>query len=196
MCVTLMIKPSTEDQRKIHAEVNQLINGVSLLNIAAIAATGTMLSVGGNFPKEASAQIGASVSLILILACILFIGFGHFKTIRFLTSYLIYTEASNWERHFLDYYKKFGKPKFLYSETRAWLFFVLGLIAAITPVYRIGVQPLECYGSKIWIFLFISCASYFIFLVRFGFQSDKVLDQAFDIEKWAALFENKKPMDS
>ena len=208
-------KPTIEDQRKIHAEVNQLINSVSLLNIAAIAITGTVLSSvfsksGSLDPLRAVATAGsqsqifapstyaplASLALLAILGTILAVGFGYFKTIRFLTSYLIYTKSSVWESHFFSYYKNYGKPRFLYSETRAWLFLILGIIAYSAPWFVFGALDLKSWMSlPFWWPLTCAFVIYIISVFFIGFKTDLILNQDLDILRWKELF-NGEDLDA
>lgn len=142
-------KPSPEDQRKIHSEINQIVNQRFLITTAAI----TVLGVVGAWliPKTApssSSPLGGFIFfgsvLLLIILFALFL-YSHFLRgmLRTLTSYLIVTKTSQWESAWSEYRKT---KYFGYTDAQTTVFIFLGLIASAYPfmlalIYSLSLEP-------------------------------------------------------
>lgn len=136
-------KPNDEDLRKLHQEVNQIVQQRFLLTTVAIGVFGAMMAWA--FPKG-DPKPDTLVPLLTYLVCIslLFVLATLFSLhlclklfLRVLTTYLAETSASVWEIHWAAWRKK-GKKYMGYSKPQTVVFLALGLLALLYPVF-IGV---------------------------------------------------------
>jgi len=127
---------SPEDQRKLHAEINQIINQRFLLTTLAVTVFGIIAA--WLLPKERP-QPGTSVGLFtyagsILLITLLFVLFFFLHRLRAmsktLAAYLVVTKQSRWEQDWAEYRKK---GYFGYTEVQAIVFPVLGGLAAAIP---------------------------------------------------------------
>jgi hypothetical protein len=207
-------RPTSEDQRKIHAEVNQLLNMVWLTNIAAIALTGTILAavIGKSLSSHLTASqlattsvahvghgqlenftyiTAASILLLFILLAVVVIGNESLKTIRFLTSYLVYTRVSPWEAHFIAACNKDRTSAFLYSRTRARLFIALGTIVFLMPSYYAQtLNPSVLIEVSLWSVL---AGSFFFYLLALAKIKPNIENEhGVALGKWSSVFGEHK----
>lgn len=182
-------KPNTTDLSKIHAEVNLLIQQRFLLMSLAITLFGVVstwsiskdpLAPGsplGSFPFIASL-------LILILLFVLYL-VNHFllERIRTLTTYLVVTETSSWEKDFERFraWKYFG-----YTKSQSLVFIVLGTISTLFPFLLAFIQDLKIeMVTSGWILL---CCGILYVIFVFGMGFLKWFDNEEDIKrKWKTL---------
>jgi len=134
-------QPTAEDQRKIHAEVNQLVNQIFLLTTLAI----TVFGVGASwiFPKEIPnkgvfanpALLGGAILLILQLA-LYFLHHYLAIIIRTLTTYLI----AEWEVA----WSLFRKEKyFMYTHCQTIVFIIINILSFFYPIAVICIYSLK-----------------------------------------------------
>ena len=130
--------PNPEDQRKLHAEINQIINQRFLLTTLAVTVFGIIAA--WLLPKERP-QPGASVGLFtyagsILLMTLLFVLFFFLHRLRAmsktLAAYLILTKQSIWEEEWKKYRKD---PYFGYTELQAVVFLILGVLAVAIPFF-------------------------------------------------------------
>jgi hypothetical protein len=145
-----LLRPKPEDIKKLHSEVNQIVNQRLILTTLAVTVFGVMIA--WLIPKEPPAsggQVGAFVYLgSVLLVAILFALFllSHHLTcmLRLFTTYLVLTNASNWEKDWASYRKEF---RYLgYTKPQSIVFLFLGPLAAVFPLllsaaYQLTLEP-------------------------------------------------------
>jgi hypothetical protein len=126
--------PSPEDQRKLHAEVNQINNQRFLLTTLALTISGVALN--WILPKQTPpAAIGAfefSVATLLSLTVVALFLFSQFLrgNLRIYTTYLAETSTSAWEADFADF-RRSGHLWFGFSELP--LFMCIIALSTLAP---------------------------------------------------------------
>lgn len=143
--------PNEEDVRKLHAEVNQILNQRFLLTTAGVTLFGVLAAwilprgdVGGGEPAGAFMFLGA-----LILETLLFVLFlvNHLlkEQMRILASYLAETGASQWEHDWTRY----RRSRYVgYTKPQAFVFLTLEILATLLPFgvamsYGLTIAPRE-----------------------------------------------------
>lgn len=119
-----------EDLRKLHAEINQLLNHQFLITTTAIALFGAFVALLA--PKNLG-DIQDPRFLVLATGCILASLAGLYswnkrivRIISDLSAYLIVTRASLWEYHYRQ-----ARPKQHTGSLQRSIFFVVGLMAIL-----------------------------------------------------------------
>lgn len=143
-------KPNQEDQRKIHAEINQIINQRFLLITIAITvfgfATTWMLPEkipNKNDPIGGLACTGAIIFSI-ILFVLYFVSHNLKNTQRIFSTYLLVTKASGWEQD----WKEFREEKyFAYRKPQTIVFLILNAVITAFPfilafIYSLKFEPI------------------------------------------------------
>lgn len=191
------LQPSVEDQRKLHAEINQLANQTILLNVSAIAISGAMSVAALSRNIDPKIQFPeaiplASIATLVILFSLFYAGFTYFKTIRFIASYLIYTRTSIWEQHYNECHKEFGRPHFLYSESRAIIFMVLGGFTFGTPWLLHPSPHLSVCEMPYGQLLITTFAAYSFGVILLGFFTNLHHSQESNQQHWQRFFGETK----
>jgi len=143
--------PDTEDRRKIHLEVNQLVN--QRLLITSLAVTVFAAITAWLIPKSSPApgsDLGAfvyiaSILLVVALFALFFLMHIFTRMLRIFTTYLIVTDASGWEKDWVTYRSKF--PYLGYTKPLAGMFILLGIAATLFPLllrlaYPVTLRPI------------------------------------------------------
>jgi hypothetical protein len=146
-----LLGPDDHDKRKIHSEVNQIVN--QRLAITTLAITVSIAVVAWLVPKTtppAGSEIGsfvfiASTLLTLVLLALFFLMHLLSQMLRIFTSYLEVTGKSQWEQDWSKYrdtYSYFG-----YTRSQSIIFLLLGFISAGFPyllclAYNAKIEPL------------------------------------------------------
>lgn len=183
-----LIEPTPEDIRKIHAEINQIVHQRFLVTTSAITILGVVLS--WLHPKEmghCATSLGGFIyfvsTLLLVLLFSLFLYSNHLRRmLRVLTSYLIVTEKSNWERD----WQKYRKNKYSsYSSAQTIIFNLLGIAVSIYPIliaviFSLNYEPCVGFLSHIVVSVFYFVA---IFLVNLYSNED------FELKRWRDIKE-------
>jgi hypothetical protein len=140
-------KPTVEDQRKLHAEVTQIMQQRFALTTTAVAAFGVMLAWA--LPRVDSASpakdsplkdlplmvYGVSIALVLVLAVIYFLHSRLRHYARLLTVYLAKSDSSVWEKQWREFRNpKFNRKYVGYTVPQTWVFRVLGFLATLYPL--------------------------------------------------------------
>jgi hypothetical protein len=129
-------KPSSEDVRKIHAEINQLLNQRFLLTTAGITVFGVMTAwLLPKSPPQAGDPVGSFIfTVALILSVLLFTLYllSHFLrgVQRVCSTYLIETNMSGWEHDWEQYRRE---PYWAYSKPQTILFLLLNVLSTGFP---------------------------------------------------------------
>ena len=141
-----LAKPEVEDLRKIHAEVNQIVNQRFLLVTLAITVFGAITT--WIIPKQtpmAGESIGgfafvASSLLSLTLFLLFFFSHRLKMFLRVLTSYLAEVGGSQWEIAWREYRKE---PHSAYTDIHTGLFMALTFFALVAPFVMAYTFELE-----------------------------------------------------
>jgi hypothetical protein len=165
--------PGAEDVRKLHGEINQLVNQRYLVTSLAITVFGviTAWQIPRQTPREGE-PVGsfafAGSTLLLVLLFLLY-AFSHQLEgrLRAYTSYLHVTGTSGWEKDWARYRKE-CRP-FAYTQSQAVVFAVLGLIAAAFPIvfartYGLRLEPASGLRILLW-----TVAVYEVLVLAWGF---------------------------
>lgn len=133
-------KPNEEDLRKLHQEVNQIVQQRFFLTTVAIGVFGAIMAWA--FPR-APLPTGSTVPVLTYMVCIsLFVVLATLFALhlclklflRVLTSYLSETSGSVWEIHWAKWRRK-GNKYIGYSRPQTVVFVGLGLLTLCYPVF-------------------------------------------------------------
>ena len=167
-----MNKPTAEDIRKIHAEVNQLLNQRFLLTTLSTTIFGVALSwlIPKETPLANSNLSNLSFALSLILSVVLFSLYllHHFlRGMQILcTSYLATTNSSTWEKHWNTFRKK---PYYGYTKPQTVIFLILNAISTVFP-YMLALAYSQKIESFILAFLSLAIGTVVeVMIYRMGF---------------------------
>ena len=133
----MLKKPTIEDQRKLHAEVNQLVHQRFQLTTLAITVFGVIGAwLLPRTPPQPGDPVGpftfaGSILLLVLLFVIFLYGRLHMCMLRVISTYLIVTEASTWEQDWLDYRHNFVYLG--YTRPQSIIFATLGILAIFFP---------------------------------------------------------------
>jgi hypothetical protein len=186
-------KPKLEDIRKIHAEINQLVNQRFVLTTLAVTVFGLISTWG--IPKEpltSGTDLGWFRYMVAILTLVVLFGLYFLMhrlmgMLRILSTYLVATDSSNWEKDWALYRTR---PYFAYTKAQAYTFVLLGILAAALPflvsfAYHLTLKP--CAGLAVTVGLAIL---YQIAIIGMAFY--KWLDpESAALERWETLDEEK-----
>ncbi len=182
--------PSMEDQRKLHAEINQISHQRFLISTTALTLFG--LVIAWMLPKEPPAPsqgVGNfEYSMSALLSWLLFGLFilSHMlrRVLQVCSLYLIETGASRWEVDFAGFRRRAGYAG--YTKPQAALFMVLNLLAVAFPfLLAVAYSEKIEFGSA----MEISMALGVIPLVLTGFMGfGRLFEPDVKIaERWKAL---------
>jgi len=186
-------KPNDEDKRKLHNEINQIVNQRFLLSTLAVTIFAVIVAWIMREPSTTSCELGwfryfASIVLLIVLFGLFCLMHRLRAMLRIISSYLIETKSSGWE---IDWKKYREKPYNSYTKAQTLLFLVLGILAISVPftiafAYHLSLAP---YSGAI-VFGLIGVA-YIIFLCEMGFG--KWFDSEANAERrWQELNKIKK----
>jgi hypothetical protein len=133
-------KPNQEDLRKLHQEVNQILNQRFLLTTVAIGVFGAMMAWA--FPRGPVDHCSpvpvltylVCISLLVVLSTLLALHFFLKQFLRVLTAYLTETSESIWEIHWAKW-RDDGKWYVGYSRPQTAVFAGLGLLGLLFPFF-------------------------------------------------------------
>lgn len=133
----LLIGPNSDDLKKIHAEVNQLVNQRFVLTTLAITVFSvvTALLIPKGTPQAGAPVGGLTFLLCTILSMVLFSLFllSHLLKgmLRVFTTYLDVTGSSDWEKD----WAKFRRTSYLgYTRPQSLVFLILNFFATVYPL--------------------------------------------------------------
>lgn len=129
----------SEDVRKLHAEVNQIINQRYLLTTLAVTIFGgvTVWLIPRQGP--ATAGSGTDAGTLYLIGPLLLILLGLFYTVshtlkvpmRTITTYLEVFKLSDWEKH----WKKYREDGYIaYTSIQTWFFLALGFLVMVVSL--------------------------------------------------------------
>lgn len=127
-----------EDVRKIHAEINQIVNQRFLLTTLAVTLFGTVAALTtprGGIPSE---HVGFTFTFSYVTSMLLFVMFALLfvsslnlrNYLRVLSTYLDEAGLSQWER---DWAKFRSGGYSAYTTTQTFFFLTLGMVATAYP---------------------------------------------------------------
>ena len=169
----------TEDVRKLHAEVTQIVNQRIL--IASLATTIVGGVIASTLPKDisagASVQLApyiASIALFAVLFSLALLSHILRRQLRIISTCLEVIYESAWESHWSSYRDEFNYPG--YTKPLAWYFLALGLVSLFYPFIISSLST----GSGLPIVLRISPVIMFFFygltVYGLGISSGKAQD--------------------
>jgi hypothetical protein len=177
-----------EDIRKLHAEINQIVNQRFVLTTLAVTVFGVVTAWFIPRLGSASASSGLDpgtlylIGTLLLILLFLFYAASHFlrATMRTLTIYLEVFELSDWEKHWKQYR---GHHDYVgYTRIQTVFFLSLGALAVVVPLaaQRPSVQRLE-----LWVEAAVFVV-YVVLLIGMGYRHwwDH---EAVVRERWKAL---------
>ncbi|MBA3030226.1 MAG: hypothetical protein FP814_02510 [Desulfobacterium sp.] len=185
----------SEEKRKLHSEINQLVNQRFVLNGAAITLFGviTAWAIPKNQslpdPNAAKLAFTASILLIILLFALYLVSHLARLTTRTLTTYLIVRGESQWECDWKNYRDK--KSYIAYTKSQTLLFLVLGFLSTIAPliflsIFKITLNPKEALYALVLFELL-----YTVFVAGMGFGNWFYPEQ--DIEnRWNEVLNNNR----
>jgi uncharacterized membrane protein len=165
---------NSEDQRKLHAELNQIINQRFILTTTAITVFGAFSAVmTPKTPIQSPVEvghllIGGTVYVLIFYLLLLAWNRMLLSLQETISTYLELTGSSQWEAHF----RKFVLLKPVGLRVQGWAFLALGFLSTSWPFLiarSLGI-PLEWR----WIlFLLIVATAYFLATYLLGFKHRK-----------------------
>jgi hypothetical protein len=185
-----LLGPTQEDQRKIHAQVNQILNQRFLLTTLAITLFGVVASWGiPKSPPPVHGPLGGVPYAIATVQCIItfaLFGLQVFlrNTLHLFTTYLAITKASQWEQDWIHFRK--ARSYSAYKKPIAMIFALLNMVIIAFPfmlaiVYDLTLSP----STGMWILIAVgSIVEVLILGLGFGDWLDseqKIHDQ------WTAI---------
>ncbi len=121
--------PTTEDERKLHNEINQIVNQRFILTTLALTLFGVLTAwmVPKDSVHQAEADIGSfpfAISLVISVLIFSIYWWSHVlkNTMRVFTSYLAETGKSGWE---LDWHEFRQDAYFAYTKPQTLMFLLL-----------------------------------------------------------------------
>lgn len=174
--------PTIEDQRKLHAEINQLVNQRFTITVAAFTLTvgtfGTIgaLSKSGEPSGENPALFNDSQVFyfgsiaVLSLLLILFLWSHWLKNIIGERSeYLKITGTSSWEADWAEY-KNTSTHYMGYTKSQSFMFIILGVLASIYPWFgQVAEGSAGCPSPLIHRSYVGIVICYFLMVIALGF---------------------------
>jgi len=182
--------PNQEDRRKLHAEINQIVNQRLSLMILSVTIFGVFLAwLTPKSQPVSNVGVGSFIYLgSILLIIILFIIFlmSHYLSgmLRVFSTYLSETDGSGWEKDWAIFRKNYTYIG--YTKPQTIIFLVLGSISTIFPLflslaYSLKIEPL---GG------FLPCMAIGVlyFIIVFGMGTKKWFDKEADFKrKWKEL---------
>lgn len=189
-----------EDARKIHAEVNQILNQRHLLTTLAITIFGVFAAWGlpnraGSIASETimSTQSNlaelSAIFLFIILTLIYLVSHNLRKYMSVLTIYLDVSDLSKWEK---DWSRFRDDRYFAYTKTQALFFAILGVLTFIYPIifdlYTISTQnhPLIPFCKKPFLITLFIIYEIVIFFLGFSSRS---ASEKLQREQWERILQ-------
>lgn len=165
--------PTTEDQRKIHAEINQILNQRLLLTMLAVTVFGAIAAwLIPKDPPIVGSSVGlfrysVSILLLVVLLVLFFLLLQLKQMLWVLASYLVVTKASGWERDFIEFAR--GSRRFGYTRSQGTVFLLLGLLAGALPFLLWFTYSLELAPVSGAVVTFAATVIYEILVIRMAF---------------------------
>lgn len=188
-----LAKPESEDLRKLHAEVNQILNQRFILTTTAITIFGAILSSMvwvARSPVPAAEQVidRFEFTMATVLSCVLFglylLSHSLIRMARTITSYLIETKSSVWEIAWQQFHRE---PYWAYTKPQAMIFMALNFVGAAFPflhsiTYGLAIESL--FGPAIVLVVVCTITEIFMFLMAFTrmFENEEKV-----VERWKRL---------
>lgn len=178
--------PTDEDLRKLHAEINQLVNQRFLVMMGGITAFGVL--AGWLIPKDGqisstTTEVGGfryagAILLMIVLGAFFAYSLQLRKTLRAFSSYLIATKKSNWELDWQDFRRQFSIEG--YTRAQTVIFMLLGFLSALLPfgialVFQLKRTPTE----GMWLNIVVGVV-YLVTLGILGFSDRRNTEKAFE----------------
>ena len=158
--------PSTEDLKKLHSEVNQVVNQRHLITTLAITIFGVIAAwLIPREPQQSGMPVGGFAfvgSLLMLTILFLLFLYSHLlkRMLRIFSTYLRVTAKSDWE----DDWRKFRHEGSYwgYTKPQTVLFLALGVIAMCWPIlislaYSLRLEPL--------VFFFVTLIAGFAYVI-------------------------------
>src|SRR5271157_5680873 len=138
-------KPDDKDLAKLHSEINQYINHRFVIATTAITITGVVLGwivvgpssgsgLSGQAPQVREVAFFSALSLSIILVVLYAVSQIINRSISKITSYLLITDSSTWEKIYRKLEEKGGIIWSGQEESLGLVFGTLGLLAGLTPL--------------------------------------------------------------
>lgn len=184
-----LLGPDAEDKRKIHSEINQIVNQRLAITTLSVTIFGVMIA--WLIPSKNTFADGKisdytffTTYLLLVILFSLFLLAHHLTSmLRLMTTYLAETKSSTWE---IDWKKYRGKHKYWgYTKPLTIIFLVLGEISVITPFFFVVVFKLQ-YECIFGIFSTIIGIFYFLMVWGMGFRGFFAREDVFK-QRWEEL---------
>jgi len=191
--------PNEEDKRKLHAEINQLVNQRFVLTTISITVFGIMGAwmVPNNIPgkiEPIGAFCFAVASLLLIVLFLLFIlSYCLCTMIRNISTYMVITGQSGWEE---DWVKFRQTESYIgYTKPQGVIFIILGILSVGFPFVLWAVYPFSLEPRGGVILTIVLGALYCIFIygiaIEGWFSPEKLIKS-----KWEEIKKVLKNRDS
>ena len=173
------MSPDSEDQRKLHAEVNQIVNQRFLLSTLAVTLYGAIAAWGlPRSPIPSDTDLGlpyiAAIILIFVLSMLYAASYDMRSYLRLLTTYLEIAGDSKWERHWAKYRDE--NSYFGYTAVQSAFFAILGILTLAYPIlveYHFRSHVGSRWELNVLIGLLVA---YLCLVIGLGFRSTKKLE--------------------
>jgi hypothetical protein len=138
--------PTAEDERKLHAEINQIGNQRFILTTLALTLFGILIA--WMVPKDTpspGADVGTFPFIVSAVLSILLFGiylWSHLlkNTMRVFTYYLVETKKSGWEQDWIEFRRD---PHFAHTKPQTLIFLLLNAIGVGFPFLLSWIYSLK-----------------------------------------------------
>lgn len=169
----VLLGPTKEDQHKIHAEVNQIVNQRFFITTLAITIFAGM--VAWLIPKQApcpETAIGtftfiASILITIVLFALFLLTHHLTRMLRLFTTYLDVTDTSQWEKDWVNYRNRFRY--FGYTKAQTIIFILLGIMSTGFPFLLWAAHPYSLEPRTGAVACFVIGILYVVQVVGMGF---------------------------
>jgi hypothetical protein len=139
--------PNTEDIKKIHTEVNQIVNQrLSITTLAVTVFAATMAWLIPKSPLSPGSDVGtfiytASILITVVLFALFLLTHLLTQMLRIFTAYLDVTDTSSWEKDWVAYRDRFSYLG--YTRPQTLIFLLLGVVSAGFPFLLRAAYPIR-----------------------------------------------------
>jgi hypothetical protein len=185
-------KPTPEDVKKIHNEINQIVNQRFLITTATISIFGVVSAL--LVRETLNSVLIFFVSFLLSTLIFSLYVFSYFlkRTLRIFTVYLKVTESSVWEKNWKSYrdYEKREENTitWAYSKGHTIVFMLLGVFSIVLPLIITSIKEPKLFQINFtvigWLIIFfIPNITYLIIEWYIGFRAKWDNEKDLD-KKW------------
>jgi hypothetical protein len=193
-------RPSSEDITKIHAEINQCINQRLTIQTTLVTLFGVVIgwivgglaavSCKGNHPIMQVQPISFLLPSAMLVITIIMLGYnqGILRNIHVLSTYLVCTGSSIWEKHYQEFSE--SRSHTTYDHHSLYVFLIVGLLTIVIPLVISGFFPPEYDNPQMKFSICIFFVASIGFLIYFWSVWEKRLYEQYrksSMKRWQSI---------